>query len=65
VLVPAEEREAFARFLTGEQTVSSKSPTAVLMVPEAPRDLAPLPSVEIASLKVLPLKGEEGNPREF
>ncbi|HWZ98456.1 MAG TPA: hypothetical protein VN025_11915 [Candidatus Dormibacteraeota bacterium] len=65
VLVPGEERDAFAKFLAGEKAVPSKYSTAILPVPEAPRDLAPLPPVEIASLKVLPLKGEEGSRHEF
>ena len=65
VLVPDEERAAFAKFLAGEQIVSSKSSGVVLRVPEAPRDLAPLPPVEIARLEVLPLNGEEGSRGEF
>ena len=65
VLVPDEERAAFAKFLASEQIVSSKSSAVVLRAPEAPRDLAPLPSVEIARLEVLPLNGEEGSHGEF
>jgi anti-sigma factor RsiW len=65
VLVPDEERAAFAKFLAGEHIVSSKSSAVVLRVPEAPRDLAPLRPVEIARLEVLPLNGEEGSRGEF
>jgi len=65
VLVPDEERAAFAKFLAGEQIVSSKSSAVALRVPEAPRDLAPLPPVEIARLEVVPLNSEERSRREF
>jgi hypothetical protein len=63
VLVPDEERVAFAKFLTGEQSLPAKS--AVSLVPEGPKELVPLPAVEIASLKVLPLNGEEDGQGEF
>jgi anti-sigma factor RsiW len=65
VLVPDEERAAFEKFLAREQSPSTNSSAAALLVPEAPKELVPLPAVEIASLKVLPLNGEEENQGEF
>lgn len=65
VLVPDEERAAFAKFLRREQLPAAKSSAVVFSVPEAPKDLTPLPPVEIASLTVLPLNGEEGSHDEF
>lgn len=65
VLVPDEERDAFAKFLTRERTQPAKSTAAVLLAPEAPKNLNPLPPVEIASLRVLPLNGEEGTHGDF
>jgi len=65
VLVPDEERAAFEKFLARERVPSANSSAAVLLVPEAPKELVPLPAVEIASLKVLPLNGEEDGQGEF
>lgn len=65
VLVPNEERVAFEKFLAREKVPSANSSAAVLLVPEAPKELVPLPAVEIASLKVLPLNGEDGSQGEF
>ena len=65
VLVPDEERVAFAKFLASEQRPSSQSSVTVLSIPEAPKDLVPIPPVEIASLKVLPLDAEGGNANKF
>jgi hypothetical protein len=65
VLVPDEERVAFAKFLASGRRLSSQSAVAVLSIPEAPKDLAPIPPVEIASLKVLPLDGEGENANKF
>jgi hypothetical protein len=65
VLVPNEERAAFEKFLAREKAPSANSSAAVLLVPEAPKELVPLPAVEIASLKVLPLNGGEDGQGEF
>ena len=65
VLVPNEERAAFEKFLAREKAPSENSSAAVLLVPEAPKELVPLPAVEIASLKVLPLNGGEDGQGEF
>jgi hypothetical protein len=65
VLVPDEERAAFEKFLAREQSPSANSSAAIWLVPEAPKELVPLPAVEIASLKVLPLNGEDGSQGEF
>ena len=65
VLVPDEERVAFAKFLARGRRSPSQSSVTVLSIPEAPKDLAPIPPVEIASLKVLPLDGEGENANKF
>src|SRR5262249_29002775 len=65
VLVPSEERVAFEKFLAREKAPSAGASAAVVLVPEGPKELVPLPAVEIASLKVLPLNGEEGSQNEF
>ncbi len=63
VLVPDEERAAFGKFLAHEKGRAAESSAAVLLVPEAPKELVPIPPVEIASLKVIPLEGEESTGR--
>ncbi len=64
VLVPDEERAAFAKFLAHEKGRAAESSAAVLLVPEAPKELVAIPPVEIASLKVIPLEGEESTGRD-
>lgn len=67
VLVPDEERAAFARFLErgqSEQTLATAS-AAIPLVPEAPKILLPLQPVEIASLKISSLNGDEASRDDF
>jgi len=64
VLVPDEERAAFARFLAHQKGRAAESSAAVLLVPEAPKELVAIPPVEIASLKVIPLEGRESTGRD-
>ncbi len=65
VLVPDEERAAFARFLAHEKGRAAESSAAVLLVPEAPKELVAIPPVEIASLKLIALDGSEASRDEF
>jgi len=64
VLVPDEERAAFAKFLAHQKRRAAESSAAVLLVPEAPKELVAIPPVEIASLKVIPLEGGESTGRD-
>ena len=64
VLVPDEERAAFAKFLAHGKGRAAESSAAVLLVPEAPKELVAIPPVEIASLKVIPLEGGESTGRD-
>jgi hypothetical protein len=64
VLVPDEERAAFARFLTHEQSAPTTISAAIALIPEAPKVLTPLQLVEIASLKVPSLDGGEASRDE-
>jgi hypothetical protein len=67
VLVPDEERAAFARFLESgqsEQTLATASAT-IPLVPEAPKVLLPLQPVEVASLKISSLNGDEASRDDF
>jgi|SRR2546430_765326 len=64
VLVPDEERAAFAKFLAHGKGRAPESSAAVLLVPEAPKELVAIPPVEIASLKVIPLEGGESTGRD-
>jgi hypothetical protein len=65
VLVPDEERAAFARFLTRDQSAPATVSAVISAIPEAPKVLVPLQPVEIASLKVPSLNGEEASGDGF
>jgi hypothetical protein len=59
VLVPPDEREAFAHFLTAVETQSTLA-TALAKPDPAPGDApSPVHSIAIAALEVKPLEGEE------
>jgi hypothetical protein len=67
VLVPDEERAAFAKFLTGGQSapVATTISAAISRIPEAPKVLTPLQPVEIASLRIPSLSREDASRDEF
>lgn len=65
VLVPDEERAAFEKFLKRNQSAPMTVSAAISALPEAPKALVPLQPVEIASLKVPLLNGEETSQDEY
>jgi len=65
VLVPDEERAAFVKFLANNQSTRTTVSAAVSRIPKAPKVLSPLEPVEIASLRVPSLEGEDAGRAEF
>lgn len=62
VLVPPDEREAFARFLSRDQRPPAPTSVSTQSAPRPPEESVEILPVEIASLAVTPLsKGENDN----
>lgn len=67
VLVPPDEREAFARFLGRDRALATPASVSAARAPKAPQEFVEILPVEIASLTVTPLSKDEddGQQREF
>jgi anti-sigma factor RsiW len=64
VLVPPDEREAFARFLGRDQALATLASVSVAWAPKPPRESVEILPVEIASLAVTPLNKDEDNGQQ-
>jgi hypothetical protein len=65
VLVPDEERAAFARFLAHASPSSENSLASAALVPRAPKDSVQISPIEIASLELKPLDQKEARQGQF
>jgi anti-sigma factor RsiW len=59
VLVPSDEREAFARFLSRDRPLAERDLIRTARAPEPPQESVEILPVEIASLTVKPLNKDE------
>ena len=65
VLVPDEERIAFAQFMVRVSPSSANILASAALVPRAPKDSVQISPVEIASLEPRPLDQQEGRQGQF
>ena len=65
VLVPDEERAAFARYMAQISSSPVNISAEVMLAPKAPQESVQISPVEIASLKVKPLDEKEGRAGQF
>jgi len=65
VLVPDEERAAFARFMAHASPSSENFLASAALVPRAPKDSVRILPIEIASLELKPLDQKEARQGQF
>ena len=65
VLVPDEERAAFAQFMAHTSRAAMNVPARATPVPNAPQESVQILPVEIASLDLKPLEQKEGRQGQF
>lgn len=65
VLVPDEERVAFAQFMAHASPSPTNISARATLVPRAPQEIVEISRVEIASLEVRPLDPKEGRQGQF
>ena len=64
VLVPPDEREAFARFLSRNYALAEQASVTAAPAPRSPQESLQILPVEIASLTVTPLNQDEGKDQQ-
>ena len=64
VLVPPDEREAFARFLSRNYALAEQASVTAAPAPRPPQESVQILPVEIASLTVTPLNQDEGKDQQ-
>lgn len=64
VLVPPEEREAFARFLSRDRALAEQASVTAARAPRPPQESVEILPVEIADLTIMPLNQDEGRDEQ-